>query len=142
MDLSAPIRAALVGEPAVTSELTAYANSVPIFTRVPVPDDAPYPMVVVSSGFQVGDGDGLNDEQPQLVRDVLVYGRNDADSYRKVERIAFAIRDLFHRHRGSITVSGWDVVSVVATGPAPAPVDDEQTVGRRVELTVRLARQK
>lgn len=141
MDLATPIRSALIGASSVTGELTAYKGSFPIFTRRPVPEDAPFPMVVVSSGFQAGEQDGINDQRPVLVRDVLVYGRNDiAEKYRQVETIAFAVRELFHRQRDSIAVSGWSVVDVLASGPSPAPTDDEQTAGRLVELTVRLAR--
>jgi hypothetical protein len=144
MDLSAPIRAALVGRSAITTELTAYKGSYPVFTRVPVPDDAPTLVLVVSSGFQAGEEDGLNDHRPLLLRDVLVYGLRSTDpsqdEYRAVERIAFEVRELFHRRRTAIVVPGWSVADIIADGPAPAPVDDEQTVGRRVSLTVKLAR--
>jgi hypothetical protein len=142
MNLAEPIRTALVGSATITSNLPAYLGSYTVFTRQPVPADADFPMILVSSGFQGSEEDGLRDERPLLVRDVLVYGQNDtAANYRVVEDIAFAVRALFHRARTAIVVSGWSVVDIVAQGPSPAPVDDEQTVGRRVELTVRLARQ-
>lgn len=142
LDLSAPIRAALVADAGVTASLPAYAESYPVFTRAPAPDDAPYPMIMLATQFQAGEEDGLTDQRPSIVRDVVVYGLNDtAAHYRTVEALAHAVRTLFHRRRHSIVVSGWSVTDVVASGPRPAPVDDEQTVGRLVEVIVRLARQ-
>lgn len=144
-DLSAPIRTALVGASGITDEMDAYKSSYPIFTKMPVPDDAPTMLVLVSSGFSVAENDGLTDERPVLQRDVMFYGRRstdpDQDQYRAVERMAFAAHALFHRQRLAITVSGWSVIDVTVTGPAPAPVDDEQTVGRMISLTVSLAKQ-
>jgi hypothetical protein len=141
LDLSVPIRDAIVAETAITDELPAYLGSLPVFTRVPVPDDAPYPLIVVAAQFQGAMDDGINDQRPAIVRDVIVYGKNDtAANYRQVEAIAFAVRDLFHSQREAIIVPDWGVIDITAMAPAVAPVDDEQTVGRRVELTVRLAR--
>lgn len=141
LDLSAPIRAAIVAESSVTAALPAYLDSYPVFTRVPVPDDAPYPMVVVHAQLDGGNRDGINDQQPTIICDLSAYGRNDtAAHYRVVEALGHSLRDMFHRKRGVLSVSGWGVTDILATAPSPAPVDDEQTVGRRVELTVMLAR--
>ena len=138
------IRASLIGTAAITGELAAYAGSYPVFTRRPVPDDAPYPLIVVNPQIQVGQADGMADQKPVLVHDIAVYGLNGVagttDNYRAVEHIAFLVHQLFHRKPASVSASGWGVVDVTALGPFPAPVDDEQTVGRRVEITARLAR--
>lgn len=141
-DLSEPVRDALIAAAAITSELPVYQGSYPIFTRVPVPDDAEYPLIVVGAQVQAGSEDGVSDERPVVVRDITVYGENTtAAKYRAVERAAHAIHAIFHRRRGSIIVPDWAVMNVTAVGPAPAPVDNEQTVGRRVSVTFRLARQ-
>ena len=140
MDLSEPLRTAIVDDATIAALLPIYAGSKTVFTRRPVPDNAAFPIVVISPDIAITDQDGIDDNRPVIIRDVAVYGRNDAASYRAVEAIAYEIRDLFHRRRQSLTVLGWDVVDVVALGPRPAPTDDEQTVGRVVELTVRLAR--
>lgn len=143
-DLSVPYRAAIIAASAITSELAAYQDTYPVFTRVPVPSDAAYPLIVVSAQFQSGEEDGLRNVRPSVDRDIMVYGVSSADpaldQYRKVERIAFAVHALFHRQRAAIAVPGWEVVDLVATGPAPAPTDDEQTVGRRVTVRARLAK--
>lgn len=144
LDLSAPLRAAIVGESSITDELPAYKGSYPVFTRVPVPDDAPYPMIVIPTEVGGGDSDGIDNLQPAVVRDVNVYGRNDPNdptSYRQVESIADAVWELLHRQRAAITApAGWSITDVQAARPSPAPVDDEQTAGRRVQVTVRLAK--
>lgn len=142
VDLSEPLRTALVGAASVTTNLAAYKGSFPVFTRVPVPDDIAYPIVVVGTEVQAAEEDGLTDQRPTLTRDILVYGKNEpAADYRTVETIAFAIHALFNRTRTAITVTNWSVVDIIADSPSPAPVDDEQTVGRRVTLTIRLAKQ-
>lgn len=140
-DLAAPVRAALIGAAAITTALPAYVGGYTVFTRAPVPGDAPYPMVLSATQFEGATADGVSDQRPVIIRDVVVYGKNDtAANFRVVDQIAHAVKALFHRKRGSLIVPGWTVVSVFASGPSPAPTDDEQTVGRRVELTVSLAR--
>lgn len=142
MELAEPIRTAIVGNAGITTNLPSYLGSFTVFTRRPVPADALYPMIVISSGLQMGEADGLTDQRPMHVRDVIVYGSNEeAVNYRLVETLAESVKDLFHRLWRSITVPGWKVVEIVASGPAPAPTDDEQTVGRMVELAITLAKE-
>jgi hypothetical protein len=141
LDLSTPIRNAIIAETSITSMLDAYKASFPVFTRVPAPDDAPYPMIIAHAQFGGGDEDGVNDLRPIVVRDVSVYGQNDsAEHYRATEALAFNVWELFHRQHNVITVTGWSVTDVRAQLPRPAPTDDEKTVARRVQLTIRLAR--
>ena len=139
LDLSVPIRNAVIE--AVGTSLPVYNGSSPVFTRRPVPVGAPFPMVVISSDITITEEDGIADNRPIVVRDVITYGRNDTESYRLVEEIAYALRNAFHRNRQWLLgLDEWSVVDVRATGPRPAPTDDEQTVGRLVGLTVRLAK--
>lgn len=140
MNLGEPLRAALIGETGITSLLQAYKGSFPVFTRRPVDDTAPYPLLIVSPDINITDEDGVNDERPVIRRDISIYGRNDKVAYHVVENIAFVVRGLFHRNREAITVVNYNVIDIRAAGPRPAAVDDEQTVGRVVELVVRLAR--
>jgi hypothetical protein len=139
-DVAEALRLALVNDPTVAGALTAYQGSLPIFTRRPAPTDAPYPMILVSPDVTHADEDGVSDKRPVITRDIAVYGQNDtAPHYRTVESLAYRVRDLFHRMRQSIAVSGWNVVSIMATGPIPAPSDDDRTIGRMVTLTIRLS---
>lgn len=140
VDVSTALRTAIIGASAITTELDAYAGSFPVFTRRPVPDDAPGVVIIVSPDITQSDEDGLSDARPVIIRDISAYGPNDAPAnYRKVERIGYALRALFHRLPASISVSGWGVARIEVQGPIPAPTDDEQTVGRMVTLAIRLA---
>lgn len=140
IDLGPTLRAVLVGASSVTSNLTAYESSYPVFTRRPVPTDAPMPQIVISPDVILADEDLINQQIPYAVRDIAVYGRNDTHAnYVKVQTIAYAIRDLFHRApRFTLTPSGWNVIDVTAAGPFPAPTDDEKLVARIVSVKVRL----
>lgn len=141
-DLAAPLRTALIAEAGITTNLSAYKGSFPVFTRRPAPVDAPFPMILVSPDVAKTDRDGINDWQPIITRDVTVYGQNSTSAkYRTVEDIAFAIHDLFHGQRNAISVSDWHVIQIRARGPIPAPVDDDQTVARMVMLEIQLAQQ-
>lgn len=139
-DLAAPIRVALLADASITSLLPVYLGSRTVFTRRPAPTDAPYPMILVSPDISVSDADGINDLRPVAERDVSIYGENDtAAKYRDVETLARAVRTLFHRQRHALSVGGWSVSQIVVRGPRPAPVDDMQTVGRVVTLTISLS---
>lgn len=143
-DLLPSIRAALIANAPITALLPAYLGSYPVFTRRPVPDDAPLPLIVVNPQIQSGEEDGLTDQRPALTHDIVVYGRSGVDGgidhYRTVDDLARRVQQLFHRQRAAVSASGWTITDVTARGPFPAPVDDEQTVGRRVEVTAQLAR--
>jgi hypothetical protein len=139
--LSEPLRTAIVSSSNIISMLPVYLQSYPVFTRRPVPGDAVYPMILISPDITVTDQDGVNDQRPVYMRDVAAYGLNNTPThYRTVEDIGAALRELFHRNRTAISVSGWGVIDIIAHGPRPAPVDDNDTVGRVVSLTIRLAR--
>lgn len=139
-DLATPIRSAIVADSSITDLLLTYLGSFPVFTRRPVPEDTPYPCIVVSDNIAASDQDGVNDVRPVQIRDVAIYGRNDlpATHMRNVNEIALKVRRLFHRHKNILVVPNWTVIDVTCTGPIPAPVDD-QISGRIVTLTVRLA---
>lgn len=139
IDLAVSLRAALVADTTIAGLLPTYMGSKPVFTRRPAPSDAPFPIIMVSPDIALGDEDGVSDSRPLIVRDIAVYGRNSTpDAYRDVEAIAYRVRDLFHRNRFAIAPSGWRVTDIRATGPIPAPTDDEDLVGRVVALTIRL----
>ena len=138
-DLAEPIRTALIN--ASFTLLPTYKGALTIFTRRPVPSDAPYPMVVISPDISQTSNDGLNDQQPVVRRDVTVYGQNDTSvKYRVVEDLAYQIQDYFHRQRQTLTVSTWHVVGITAGGPNIAPTDDDNIVARVIPLMISLAK--
>jgi hypothetical protein len=131
------IRAAILDDSTLTDGLGEYEGDPAVLTRVPVPVGATYPMIVIPPAVAVSDGDGLSASRPILVRDLMVYGRQP-DHYRIVETLGYMLREKFHRDRSSFAVEGYHVIAVAAQGPVPAPVDDDQTVGRRTTLTIQL----
>jgi hypothetical protein len=94
-------------------------------------------MIVINSDTTIGNEDGLVSRRPIIVRDLVVYGQQD-DQYRVVEELAYYLRQKFHRQKRALTVSGYHVIDIVATGPNPAPTDDWNHIARAVTLTIRL----
>jgi hypothetical protein len=138
-DLSQSLRSAIVGNASITALLPAYKGSFPVYTLRPVPTDAPLPMMIVSEDMGVLDNDGVNDFRPTFTRAIMAYSANDTpDNARKAFALALLTRDLFHRNRQAIVVSGWTVVQITATGPAPSFADD-QNKGMAVTLAIELA---
>lgn len=141
LNLAEPLRSALVNDLTVIAMVSTFNNAPAVFTRRPVPDAATYPLMIVSPDINITDQDGVNDRQPIVRRDISVYGSNEtAALYRAVETLAYRVREMFHSKRDAITVVDFGVIDIRASGPRPAPVDDDQTVGRVVSLTIRLAR--
>lgn len=139
-DLAIPIRTAILGNAAIMNLMPTYVNGDAVFSRRPVPLDAPFPMIVINPDISDRDKGGLNDQRLSIMRDVAVYGKNDsAENYRAAEAVAFAVRSLFHRNRQAISVPGWSVVQIWARGPFETPVrQPDQNLARAVELTIEL----
>lgn len=135
----AGLRTSLMSDTDVTSALGGYEGEPAIFTRVPVPtiDADAYPMIVIPPAAAVSDEDGLSASHPILVRDLMVYGQQP-DHFRVVERLGYMLREKFHRSRFAFAVEDHRLIAVTVQGPAPAPTDDDTTVGRRVTLTIEL----
>ena len=139
-DLAEPLRSAIIADGSIAALLPSFAGSLTVFTRRPVPHNAPYPMIVISSDILVTDDDGVNDFRPEAMRYITAFSANDTPAhYRLADTLAYLVRDLFHRNRNAITVSGWHVVDIQAAGPEQAPSDD-QTEGRIITLAIRLAK--
>lgn len=139
VDLSEPIRDAILSSSDITSLLDSYKSSYPVFTRRPVPDDAPPIVIVISQDVTSDYQDGINDFRPVIVRDVVVFGPNEpASQFRRVQQIARHIHSLFHHSRHVLNVQDWTTVLIIATGPVSLPQDD-QTVAEAVTIQVTLA---
>jgi hypothetical protein len=144
-DLLPALRSAVLEIGAVTAELPQWGGEPAVFTRRPVPADAEDLLVLINPATSITDQDGLTSVRPVVAHDIAVYGRKGApgapeDQTRVVDRIAFALREHFHRNRFSVQLAGFQVIDVRVTGPVPAPTDDDETVGRLVSLMVRLRR--
>lgn len=138
LNLAAPIIAAISAESSIVALLGTYNNAPSIHTRRPVPADAEFPLIAISPDITITDEDGVNDDRPVVRRDVAVYG-DAIGHYRIVEDVGYMLRTMFHRQRDALTVTGYDVVDIRASGPMIAPASDDTMVGRLVTLTIRLA---
>lgn len=137
LELLAPLRASIIAASAITSKLGLFSGAPSIHTRRPAPVGAGYPMIMIGPIVTRTDEDAVNSYRSVVVIDLSTYGEQPSH-YRVTEEIADALYSLFHRQRSAITVAGWTVLDIRASGPSPAPVDDESRVGRRVTLTIRL----
>jgi hypothetical protein len=139
MNVSASLLNALLDNEGIVANLARWKGEASIHTRKPVPGDVTPPFISISPDIAIGNEDGLTSLRPVVVRDIAVIG-DQPDHYRKVEATAYLVRDLFHRKRLSITVSGYHVIDVACTGPIPGPTDNDSTVSRVVTLTIRLVK--
>ncbi len=137
LDLSGPIREALLGSAPLIALLATWEGYPSIHTAIPVPEDVTYPFATVPPAAAIGNFDALVSRRPIVQRDVIIYGQQP-DHYRDVEAAAFIVRKLFHENRWAITVPGYQVVRITADGPVPAPTDDQNEVARAVMLRIAL----
>ncbi len=139
IDLQPAIRSVILNDQNIASLLTNYNGSEPIFTRRPVPTDAPYPLILISHVVADNQIDYVRFGRRILTYDVAVYGLNDsAANYRKVEQIARLIANKFHRiqpYEISMPV-GSSLIQSTVIGPLSAPVDDDNKIGRVVILNL------
>lgn len=145
LDLAGPLRTALIEAGAIAADLSKWEGEPSVFTRRPVPPDALDPMIIVNPPAAISDDDGLTSERPIVLVDIAIYGKkappkDTSDQTRIVERLSLRVRALFHRQKFSVRPEGFSVIGITAAGPINAPVDDEETVGRLVSLTIRLRR--
>lgn len=136
------IRTAIIAQPDVTNFLSQWNGAPAVFTRRPVPEDATFPMIVISPDITHGDWDGLKARRDTITKDVIIYGRVAApgspeDHTRRVEAVALLLREVFHRQPRSLVNPSYRVVSINVTGPLIAPTDSDSIVARVVTLIVR-----
>ncbi len=143
LDLAPALRDAIMAIPAVVAEIDEWKGEPAVFTRRPIPADAPAKIILINPDTSITDADGLTSSRPIVVRDILLIGQKgrpgDAgDHTRAIERAAYALREHFHRTKFTVNPEGFSVIDIRATGPVPAPVDDDSDIARLVSLTIRL----
>lgn len=142
VDLSEPIRTALVGNAAIIALLPTYAGSPSIFTRRPVVGELQYPFILIPpSTGELDVNDGIDNVQPIVTYEITVYAGNaDAESYRKANQITYLIKNFLHRNRSAITLSdGWSVVNIRVLNVSSTNQDD-QVEGRVLTVEFHLAK--
>lgn len=134
LNLGAPIRTALLADAGITALLSTWQTAAAVFTRRPTPTAVVRPLIVVSEDISITDADALRSDRPIVIRDILIYG-DQPDHFRDIETLGYLVRDLFHRNKGSVISTTYDIIDIRASGPRAAPTSDAEVVGRMVSLT-------
>lgn len=140
----AGLRVALCEDAGIADRIEQHDSEPAVFTRRPVPHDAPGRIVIVNQ-TSVTDWDALASDRPFWSGHLAFYGvkgepGSDQDDTRLVEEAADLAREKFHRQKFSVQVAGFSVIEIVAGGPFPGPTDDDNEVARIVPLRIRLRR--
>lgn len=141
-ELDVPIRASILADSSITSLLPAYKNSYPIFTRRPVPTDAPFPHIVIFSETDISHDDGVDDQRLTVIKEVTVYGsaHSPPEQWRIIDEIGRRIALRFHRQVHNLIVDNWKVVNITVGSRGFPPHDIlAQAVGAVVVLSIDLA---
>ncbi len=118
-DLTAALRL-LIAESTCALQLATYLGDPAVFSRVPVPAAADYPMVVITTA-SVQEEDAVRDFRPTLSYNIAVSGlNNEAAQYRVVSQVAYCIRALLHRQK-NVVIDEWTTVDQRCIGPVDQP---------------------
>lgn len=135
-DLTDALRTVIVGSTCAL-QLATYLGEPAVFSRVPTPYEAAYPMVVITTA-SVQEEDAINDFRPILQYNIAISGlNNEAEQYRVVQQVAYCIRALLHRQR-NVTIAEWATVDQRCIGPVDQPSAGSITT-RVVTLIARIA---
>lgn len=145
LNLSIPLRNAVLGMSSITDLLGTWSNEPSVHTRRPLPDDATYPCVAISPAVFITNQDALDTFRPVGMWDLATYaeatrmvGGRMVDGYRELEEIAYALFEGFHRQKHVLLVESYSIIDIVASGPTLAPSGNDRLLGRVVPLTIRL----
>lgn len=142
IDLQPALRAYLLEDTEFSSKLAIYQGARSVFTRRPVPNDATYPLSIISPIVVDNQNDFVScGGRRTLTYDIVVYSNNsDASVYRQVEAAAFRLAKILHRiPRYALNMpNGISLIQTTAIGPLPAPVDDFVKVARVVSVNIEI----
>lgn len=140
IDLQPTIRTFLLNDVTISSKLSDYSGSKALFTRRPVPQDASYPVGIISPIISDIETDYIScAERRALQYNVIFYSNNDtSSSYRDVESLAFRAANLLHRadRFAFVMPQNSTLIQTTASSPFPAPTDDIVKVARGITLNV------
>lgn len=137
--LTRALHARMAQDAELVELLSSYEGQPAIFTVDPPPGNAELPYIVTAGAI------AFPSEVPEasktrvgarVLRDVRCYAPATG-SFALVERIGWRVFELFHRQE--LTIDGWDLVRINATGPVSAPAE-EGAHGVVVTLSFWLAR--
>lgn len=148
VDIGPALRAAIIANTAISSKLSTWQGSPAVFTRLPIPEDATFPCIVIPFDSVNINQDFLISKINVTLRDVMVYGNVAApgtpeDDTRVVDSISHALRQQFHRNRLALGNTSYHVIDITVNGPLVAPTEtyassEPNIVGRMVTLALRI----
>lgn len=144
VDILPDLRSRILDEAAIADQLETWNGYPAVFTRRPVPDCG-YPLIIINQPTNAVDFDALNASRLELGIPIVAYGQkgpagSENDQTREIDAMGWNLRTLFHRQKFDIESDDYRIIDVRATGPIPAPTDDDVTVARAVSLRIRLGR--
>lgn len=139
LELNKPLFTAMEANSALTSELATYTGKgvtkPAIFMQDPAPKDAVLPYIVAGSIPGDRPDDTKNCFGREVFRDIRIYTKGDGDT-ELVEQLAETIRAMFHRNRTALSIDGFAVNGISASGPVSA--DGLDVYGRIITLRINL----
>lgn len=133
MNVAAALHAVLTGDATLTALLAEYEGEPAVFTKDPVPKDAPWPFVVISGSETDDDAGAKNEGHRSIARRIRVYDDSDDGSVITIDAIGERIRALLHRT--PFTLTGGTVYMVDVQGPLDAPSGPD-TLGRALIVRI------
>ncbi len=127
----------------INDDAAIMADATKVYTRRPVPENAVYPFIVVSSQVSHAENDFINNITRNITYDVIVYGQNDTSSnYRTTENIAFLVQNKFVRLTSTQMAipAGYHLVQVNAIGPLAYPTDDNDKIARGISVNITISK--
>lgn len=138
IDLQPAIRQFILSDTTFTAFLSTYLDTKAVFTRRPVPQDAQYPLAIISPLIADLQNDFVSCGGRRVItHDISIYSTNDDSlSYRNVEAAAYRLSKIMHRIPAYSLVmpAGSSLIQTNAIGPLPAATDDLVKIARVVSI--------
>lgn len=148
LDLTTPVIDRLLANAAVQAFLPTYTadsggSAKAVFSTDRVPGDAGFPFIHSSGQIDDTPEDIKNTRFRVILRDIGIFDLVEDRSSSALDDIAEKVRNLFNRGNvaaehpvdGAMTVAGFKIITMEASGPVVAPTDEE-VMGRIITLTI------
>jgi|18_taG_2_1085343.scaffolds.fasta_scaffold07399_5 hypothetical protein len=126
----------LSADATLTGLLNTYGDNPAIFSNDPVPVNAELAYIVISSPIADIDAGQKDRDGREVIQDIRCYINADED-LRILDQISNRVRALLHRQAANISIVGYNVIIIEASGGVEAPTEEEvygQIVTVRMEL--------
>ena len=132
--LTQALHAKLAGDPDVIAWAAAYGGGPAVFTGDAVPANAVLPFVHVHPASSDTDRSTLRRRGREIIQDISLHQEFGGNAS-AISRTAEKVRDLLHYQ--PLTVPGWEVVFMIASGPIGMS-EEAGYLGRSVSIRTML----